>query len=320
MEIRNKLQGLFLFAGIGAPEKALKNIYCDFEAETVEIDKYAVASYNAVHGTKIVPTSIIGYKPKRTEYDLVFHGSPCQDFSTMGKQAGGEKDSGTRSSLLFETVRILKEVKAITVIWENVKGALKTKAFKDYITEMETLGYRNEIKVLNANDFGLPQNRERIFVVSILKEIDFTWPEYHFNFNKVEKKWNDKKLQDYLVCKERPYEIKPSIKRLINNETVNKLDRTKKRDIINGEAYTADRYVAINEVNTLRAGGAFQLAYIYHEIIRLQPLEYWLLMGFTEKDYNKAEQIGMSGAQLYKQAGNSIAVPVLEAIFEALYD
>ena len=110
------------------------------------------------------------------------HGSPCQDFSISGKQAGGDKGSGTRSSLMYETLRIVNKLKPKYVIWENVKNLLSKKHkhnFDAYIEEMMRGGYKSYYKVLNAKDYGIPQNRERVFTISIRNDIDkdFVFPE-----------------------------------------------------------------------------------------------------------------------------------------------
>ena len=116
-----KLKVLELFGGIGACSKALERLNIEHEVvDYVEIDKYAVKSYNAIHGTNFEPQDITTWN-KQLDVDLIMHGSPCQDFSLAGKQAGGDKDSGTRSSLLYETVRIVSKLKPKYVIWENVK-------------------------------------------------------------------------------------------------------------------------------------------------------------------------------------------------------
>lgn len=97
------LRVLELFAGIGACSKALTNLGIEHEiVDAVEIDKFAVQSFNAVHGTNFEPQDITKWD-KDIECDLIMHGSPCQDFSVAGKGAGGDKDSGTRSSLMYET-------------------------------------------------------------------------------------------------------------------------------------------------------------------------------------------------------------------------
>ena len=166
----NKLKVLELFGGIGACSKALERLGIDYEiADYVEIDKYAVKSFNAIHNTDFEPQDICTWD-KDIEVDLIMHGSPCQDFSLAGKQAGGDKDSGTRSSLMYETIRIVEKLKPKYVIWENVKNLLSKKHrhnFDAYLETMEQLGYKNYYQVLNAKDYGIPQNRERVFTVSI---------------------------------------------------------------------------------------------------------------------------------------------------------
>lgn len=179
---------LSLFTGIGAFEKALKNIGIDYELIGFsEIDKYAIKSYCAIHNvtedknlgdiTKIDITKL----PK--DIDLITHGSPCQDFSVAGKQAGGDLGTGTRSSLMWNTINIVTYCKPKYVIWENVKNLLSKKHrhnFDNYLSIMESLGYNNYYEVLNAKDYGIPQNRERVYTVSIRKDIDngkFLFPE-----------------------------------------------------------------------------------------------------------------------------------------------
>jgi len=171
---------LSLFSGIGAFEKALERLNVNYElVNYCEIDKYASKSYAAIHNvsesmnlgdiTK-VDTSVLPM-----DIDLVSHGSPCQDFSLAGLQAGGEKGSGTRSSLLYETVRIVADTKPKVVLWENVKNVISKKhkpVFDNYLYEMDLLGYNSYWQVLNAKDYGIPQNRERVFIVSIRKDID----------------------------------------------------------------------------------------------------------------------------------------------------
>lgn len=176
------LKVLELFSGIGACSKALTNLGIEHEiVDSVEIDKYAVQSFNAVHGTNFEPQDITKWD-KDIEADLIMHGSPCQDFSVAGLNKGGDKGSGTRSSLMYETLRIVEKVKPKYVIWENVKNLLSKKHrhnFDSYLEAMEKLGYHSQYQVLNAKDFGVPQNRERVFTVSIRNDlnVDFKFPE-----------------------------------------------------------------------------------------------------------------------------------------------
>lgn len=173
-----KIKVLELFGGIGACSKALERLGIDYEiVDYVEIDKYAVKSFNAIHNTNFEPQDITTWD-KDIKVDLIMHGSPCQDFSLAGKQAGGDKDSGTRSSLMYETIRIVEKLKPKYVIWENVKNLLSKKHkhnFDAYLETMEKLGYTNYYQVLNAKDYGIPQNRERVFTISIRNDLNKTF-------------------------------------------------------------------------------------------------------------------------------------------------
>lgn len=174
-----KLKVLELFSGIGACSKALERLGIDYEiVDSVEIDKYAVKSFNAIHNTNFEPQDICKWD-KDIEVDLIMHGSPCVDFSLAGKQAGGDKGSGTRSSLMYETIRIVEKLKPKYVVWENVKNLLSKKHrhnFDAYLETMESLGYTNYYQVLNAKDYGIPQNRERVFTISILDNDNYEFP------------------------------------------------------------------------------------------------------------------------------------------------
>ena len=167
------LKVLELFGGIGACTSALKRLDVDFKVvDYVEIDKYAVKSYNAMNNTDYKPQDIQQWD-KNIDVDLIMHGSPCQDFSITGNNLGGDKDSGTRSSLMYETLRIVEKLKPKYIIWENVKNLLSKKHkhnFDNYLDYMKFLGYTNYYQILNAKDYGVPQNRERVFCISILGE------------------------------------------------------------------------------------------------------------------------------------------------------
>ena len=181
---------LSLFSGIGAFEAALDNIGIDFElVGYCEIDKYASKSYSAIHG---VPESMnygditkIDEKKLPKDIDLITYGFPCQDISLAGKQKGlfNEDGSQTRSGLFFEALRIIEETQPKIAIAENVKNLVGKKfkeQFEIVLSSLEQAGYNNYWKVLNAKDFGIPQNRERVFIVSIRKDIDtgvFEFPE-----------------------------------------------------------------------------------------------------------------------------------------------
>lgn len=178
----DKIRLLELFGGIGACTKAFERLGIDFEvADYVEIDKYAVKSYNAIHGTNFEPQDVTQWD-KDIEVDFIMHGSPCQDFSLAGKQGGGDEGSGTRSSLMYETVRIVAKLNPKWVLWENVKNVISPKHvhnFEKYLRKMESLGYWSYWQVLNAKDYGIPQNRERVFVLSVRTDVNrgFSFPD-----------------------------------------------------------------------------------------------------------------------------------------------
>lgn len=177
-----EIKVLELFGGIGAIRKAFIRQHIPFKVvDYVEIDKYAVASYNAIFNENYGPQDITEWN-KDIKVDFIMHGSPCQDFSVAGLQQGGDEGTGTRSSLMWETVRIINQVKPKYVLWENVKNVISKKHrhnFDKYIDALGNMGYNSYYQVLNAKDYGIPQNRERVFTLSIRKDIDnvFIFPD-----------------------------------------------------------------------------------------------------------------------------------------------
>lgn len=171
---------LELFGGIGACTQAFKRLGIAFEiVGYVEIDKFPVKSYNAINGTNFEPQDIRDWN-KDIDVDFIMHGSPRQDFSVAGNGKGAVEGGDTRSSLMYETIRIVEKIRPKYVLWENVKNVLSQKHrhnFENYLQRMESMGYHNYYQVLNAKDYGIPQNRERIFVLSCLEEIDYHFPE-----------------------------------------------------------------------------------------------------------------------------------------------
>ena len=389
--MKMKLKMLSLFTGIGAFEKALKNI--GIECEIVgfsEIDKYAIKSYCAINNederknlgdiTKIDSSKI------DTDVDIITHGSPCQDFSVAGKQAGAEKGSGTRSSLMWYTVDIVQQIKPKYVIWENVKNILSKKHkhnFDNYIEKMNQLGYNNYYQILNAKDYGIPQNRERVYTISIRKDIDnkqFKFPEKEelrirlkdiLEAEVDEKYYLSKKMQDYVLDfnnkqKGTAWEGRADEEKLntdiahaigvrsaggsqragVSNFVVDGYDKEIKvkdlkvkiknanledpyivasrgRNPENPNSRVAGEYLEqrleVNRSGTTNCKSTVQKDnYVVEENIKIRkltPKECWRLMGFTDNDFEKAKSTGNSNTQLYKQAGNSIVVKVLEKIF-----
>ena len=332
------LKVLELFGGIGACTSALKRLPIDFEVvDYVEIDKYAVKSYNTLNNTNYKPQDMQQWD-KNIDVDLIMHGSPCQDFSIAGNNLGGNKDSGTRSSLMYETLRIVEKLKPRYVIWENVKNILSKKHkhnFDNYLNFMQELGYDNFYQVLNAKDYGVPQNRERVFTVSVLDKSS------HFEFPKqihLTKTVFD--LIDLEVDK-KFYLTPEQIERVKTTTFVSERARIKNKEImrtLRARDYKGPQCINLDLVADFRydEGLRFRDRNISPCLVaksattksvrstplifksgdnfrKLTPLEYWRLMGFTDEEFHKAEKVN-SNAQLYKQAGNSIVVDVLEKI------
>lgn len=179
-----------LFAGIGSQAKALERLGVDFEHYRIcEFDKYAVASYNAVHGTNFTTSDItkitakdLGIVDTYKYLYMMTYSFPCQDLSLAGKQKGMAKGDDTRSGLLWEVERLLNECSELPqiLLMENVTqvhGKKNMEHFKEWIKFLESKGYSNYWKDLNAKNFGIPQNRNRTFMVSI-------WGDYTYEFPK----------------------------------------------------------------------------------------------------------------------------------------
>ena len=159
------------FAGYGSQSIALRNLGIEHEVVAIsEIDKYAIKAYEAIHGSTNNLGDICKIDPNDIpDHDLFTYLFPCQDLSVAGKQAGLGK--GTRSGLLYECEKIIEAKKPKYLLLENVKNLVGKKfkpQFDEWLDYLESLGYTNYWKVLNAKDYGVPQNRERVFVVSIL--------------------------------------------------------------------------------------------------------------------------------------------------------
>lgn len=302
------IQLLELFGGIGAPRKALLNLGYEHKAiDYVEIDEKSVRTYNALYDHLHKPQSVVNWNLKP---DILVHGSPCQDFSRAGTRLGGNDEDKTRSSLMWETIRIIKnmgEWKPKVVVWENVKGVLARDMihnFKKYFVEMGKLGYVSNYKVLDSRDFGVPQKRERVFVVSMLNGNTF-------DFDTLENKPMDN-IETYLLDDvDEKYTIKsPSMLRAIN-----------KRNNFGGGLKPIEEYswTITTKQNRCPNSGIIPIGNGQYRL--LTELECWRLMGFDDEDYYKVanEHItrkNTTNGTLYKQAGNSIVVQVLEAIFK----
>lgn len=180
----NPLRVVTLCSGYDSQLMAIRNLGIPYECiGWSEIDKYAIKAHDAVFpeiaDRNLGDMTKIDWS-KVEDFDLLFYSTPCTDFSNAGKQAGGEEGSGTRSSILWYTRHAIIEKKPKYLIMENVKALVSGKfitLFRKWLDELTSYGYTNFCQVLNAKDYGIPQNRERIFVVSVMGDAWFSFPQ-----------------------------------------------------------------------------------------------------------------------------------------------
>lgn len=276
--------------------------------------------------------------------DLFTYSFPCQSISFAGYGHGLDRGSGTRSSLLWECERVIEQQKPKYLLMENVKALLSVKhkhnfdIWKEWLDDM---GYNSYVMVLNAKHFGIPQNRERVFMVSIRKDVD-TGYEIPVG-RELDVKISD--FVDYSVEARLPMEKQKDIVRRdasLQARIKNKLNGIeheipKHRIDGLGQVYATFRSTAVTNheswyVQTLTTAnqkvylGGISTEKLYDDSDdlvnyfwsrELSSREYWRLMGFTDEDYDKAFHVTRV-PYLYRQAGNSIVVQVLEAIFTNL--
>ena len=309
-----------LFAGIGSQTQALKNIGVKHEVVGIsEICPIAIKSYNALHGETFNFGDIS--KIETLPYsNLWTYSFPCQDISTAGKQQGFSKDTTTRSGLLYEVERLLSvSEKPDYLLMENVKNLVSKKfinGFEDWISILDNLGYNSYWKVLNASDYGIPQERERVFMVSIRKELkqDFSFPEtkelklFVKDFvQNITHKVNNTLLPYY---EEKWHEdFSKTGKKLIKlfdgeKQGIFKSDFTNKRIYsVEGTCPTITRG---NKINFKELGGY------------LNGDECLLLTGFTQEQVDKLSFL--SSGKKQSLAGNCIVVNVLEELFKKIFN
>ena len=304
------VQILELFGGIGSPRCALRNLGIPTKAiDYVEIDEKAVRSYNNMFSEELPykTQSVVGWNLKP---DILIHGSPCQDFSIAGHQRGADEGSETRSSLMWETIHIIEQMgqwKPQYIIWENVKN-VKSKHmianFVRYQKELEQMGYTNNYEVLDAREFGLPQARERVFTISCLKGEKFNFDDL------IRTPMQD--IRDFLEDNDSVPEVydvtQPSVRNVIGQTGI------KRATVIKDYAFTITTRQDRTPAQVIDCGGG-RFRY-------LTELECWRLKGYTDEDYERAKAVhkraGRYYTALYKQAGNSIAVPIFESIFRKI--
>lgn len=330
--------------GIGAPEKALKMLSIPYElAFFSEIDKAAIKSYCAIHkeseDKNFGDLKNVETIPLPNDIDLIIGGTPCQDFSLAGKGAGGEEGSGTRSSLMWYYIRLISLYKPKVVIWENVAGVLTHAHIRNYHRFMHTLnalGYCLNAKLVNSKYFNIPQNRLRIFVVAIRKDLKmcFNFP-YGYDSGIRIKDILQKKVDDRYFTK-RVGKVE-----MFRRKYLYDTHRIIKMGDLHINNYRQDNnIVSIDGISEClmaqqdRSKGPkiYDYRFAGKRIRRFTDRESFRLMGFTDEDYfrcryrykqkgkHKIPETYVSEGDIYKQAGNSIVVHVMAALLGELYE
>lgn len=343
-----KVRLIELFGGIGSQAKAFEILSKNYPDKVifehyrlVEFDKNCIISYNAIHNTEFKVQDITTITAKDLGIDddeyvyVLTYSFPCQDISTAGLQKGFDERSGTRSSLLWEVVRILSELSRKqlpqVLLMENVAALENSQnivGFKKLQIKLENMGYKNYVEQLNLKNFGIPQNRLRCFMMSIKGNYEYAFPQsiplqYYMQ----------ELLQDIDEVEDR-YFLSPKLLDLF-------LDKKPHGRYIRFLRFKPFPYDGENIAWTLetRQGGHPNNNYIYYPkemykgnknvgilkrdnqefVVRnLIPYECFSIMGFEAKDYDKVKEI-VSPTQMIKQTGNSIGVTVLVAIISMLY-
>ena len=359
LDNRNVKVGTF-FSGIGSPEMAFKRLKENGIIENYEsvffceVDKHAIKSYCAIHDKS--EKDNLGDITKINGADLPYcdiwiGGFPCQDISMAGVRRGFDFNSNTRSSLGWRMIQLLREVKEQpkVVIFENVAAITHTKMKKTlnlFKKDLEDLGYSLYENILSALDYGLPQNRERYFLVAIKGNYLYHFPEkiklklrlkdllenniepdlilsekVYFDLESFVKN-KDYTKNSKLICKN----LKDKRKRYVINlyrfidgknhcgrDTSSKYNQTSRLWSMNGYCPT----LTANSTEDTSKLIIYQDSHFF--VKKISTLESWRFMGFTDEDYIKAKSIGTSNRQLFKQAGNSIATNVIYYILKNLF-
>lgn len=344
---------LSLFSGVGAYEKALENLNIPYNLINYsEINRYASKAYSLIHhvseNKNLGDIRNIDETQLPSNIDIITYSFPCQDISIAGKKEGFFKEDGTktRSGLFFDALRIINATKPKIAVTENVKNLTSKKmkpVFDLVLNGLDMAGYNNYYQIINANDYGIPQNRKRIFIVSIRKDIDnksFTFPS-PIPLTKCMNDFlddDDKVPEVFYLSEEKTQKVI-----IHNNAHPGQIcDRVicttllardfcdpkviKCSQIANLHYYGNDQMNRIYSprglcpvLTTASGGGREVKIYNGERYRKLTPTEYFRLMGFSDTDVQILVQNGISKTQLYKMAGNSIVVNVLEYLFKQIY-
>ena len=306
----DKIRVFEAFAGYGSQSIALRNIGINYEVVAIsEIDKYAIKAYEAIHGevNNLGDISKIDIEDI-PQHDLFTYSFPCQDISVAGKQEGIVKGK-TRSGLLYECERIIEAVKPKYLLLENVKNLVSKKHkdnFDKWLEYLEGLGYTNYWDILDAKHFGVPQRRQRVFVVSILGE--------HKPFKFPKPIPLTKNIKDTL-------EGEVDDKYYMSDKCIEKMKRFSPKDLSKSKYLLEGIAPTITTELSHHTGKNVspKLCIAMEEYRRITPRETLRLMGMFDGDIDKIQSVGIPEAQQYKMAGNSIVIQVLEGIFRQLF-
>lgn len=305
---KDSLKAIDLFAGIGGIRLGFERAFgekIDFVFAS-EIDKYARETYYANFGEEPFGDITKIEAEKIPPHDIILAGFPCQAFSVAGHRKGFED---TRGTLFFDVARIAKHHKPKLIFLENVKGFKshdKGNTFKVVKATLEDLGYKVFADILNAKNFGVPQNRERIYIIAFLDENNNL--DIEFDFEKLKKIRNPSKLEKILDKNvDERYTI--SDKLWIGHQ------RRKEEHKIKGNGFgysifnEKSEYTSTISARYYKDGSEILIEQKDKNPRKLTPREAGRLQGFPNKF-----KIPVSDVQSYKQFGNSVAVPVIEAI------
>lgn len=297
-----------LFSGLGTAEIATKAVFDDARCVfACEIDKYARASFEANISCEEFYKDVreIDGSKYKDKIDILIGGSPCQDFSLAGLRAG---IAGERGQLLYEYLRVLKEARPKYFIFENVKGLLsinKGKTFNTLLECVKELGYFLTYQILNTKDYGIPQNRERLYLVGSKEDLGISFKK-PVKLTKSIKDFLDTDNNKYL---NKPYELLPKpIGSSIIQVAKTDCPRANVRRVYSVEGASPCLLAAAG------TGGSNPVKVLIQDKIRvLSPREYLRLQGFDD-----SYKIVVSNSQMYKQAGNAMSLNVLTMVLESI--
>lgn len=356
--MKKNLKVVSLFSGIGGFEEGFKKSNIKYDVVfSSEIDKYATTTYgynfslDQMHGdVKLIDENDI------PEHDLLFGGFPCQSFSVAGKQKGFNDIRGT---LFFDVVRIIKKKKPKFILLENVKNLIShdsSNTIKTILKNISDCGYTFDITVINSSEAGVPQNRERTYIVGVLnyntekfeedkRNVKINTIKYWANennlktmnfFNKINIKRKISYISDILEKDvDRKYFIEnDKVRNFINLFKEDKLNTEKTNKIIkifdlpkevHNDLERQRRVYSINGISpTILARSDSPKIVVkinnQYEIRKLTPIETLKSQGFSEEFVQNVKKYGMSDTQLYKQAGNAVSPPVITEIINAMME